>query len=857
MAQHPETYSSAAGRTNSDHDLIEVAGGSLKLKQISLMNGLLRYYKFDQASWGVSAADVTNYALVGPDASSFNCKPTKYGKIGRGAYQALDNDVFSEPSPADFPTGNAPRTITMWMKPDQVAVTQYTWAWGQTGVDREFYGAIGAGGSIWVGRGSGNIVITSTGVITANEWNLVVIEFDSTTFTVYVNNVNEGSAARPTLNTGTGNPFYIGRRFTTPAGGFHGSLGDFMIHDRVLTSDERDYLWNSGNGKQFKQYSGTNNVGTLTDIAVVYNMEGNVLDSSPMVNDGTNTDVTFAAGKVGNAGVFNGTSSSILVPSLWDNVANPTFDTSVAFWARRDSNTGTEYIIEYDSDNKYFRIEFDDLSQMQVHWTDGVGAQVMTHAIDPSSYHFYEVRIVDGGTCEILVDNVSVATQASTTVQALLNDGIRVGSNRNNTDRWLEGQIDQFVVKQGQFTTEERTTMYSAGAGGTLPGFTNTVNPSSFLTAGYDDPETNNFTSFNRVASGSGSAGYQLSSDGVNFQAFIGGSWQVTTDVVNSASEVSDNISSFPVTKIYVKVFLISEGDNQFEVDEFNIVYNTDPVVFAGANKPISGTLKNNVSFNPYIDCTINDAEGTAGGVLEHRINGSAPINIPQGIFPTFQEAARSLSQFAGDLNIGVNTMELIFTDSEGATHSDIINVTVIEASVVVGEFTPDALDQFLPQIESIQASIDALNDFNHITDTVARVTLVDTTTNNTDMRGTDGANTVVPDNAGISAIESQTDRLNFTGDDVKATLDGEEVTTDIASRNASKADVSALATSVALEEVKDLSTDSKDALLGDLEVASNQLQLKRTGGGVLATYDLFDEGGQPTNSNAFKRTKV
>jgi hypothetical protein len=45
-----------------------------------------------------------------------------------------------------------------------------------------------------------------------------------------------------------------------------------------------------------------------------------------------------------------------------------------------------------------------------------------------------------------------------------------------------------------------------------------------------------------------------------------------------------------------------------------------------------------------------------------------------------------------------------------------------------------------------------------------------------------------------IDAIKTKTDQLDFTGTDVKATLDGEEVTTDTASRNASKADVSALA---------------------------------------------------------------
>lgn len=63
-------------------------------------------------------------------------------------------------------------------------------------------------------------------------------------------------------------------------------------------------------------------------------------------------------------------------------------------------------------------------------------------------------------------------------------------------------------------------------------------------------------------------------------------------------------------------------------------------------------------------------------------------------------------------------------------------------------------------------ASIAALNDFNPATDTVARVTLVDTTATNTDMRGTDGANTVSPDNASIAAILVDTNDLQTNQSD-------------------------------------------------------------------------------------------
>jgi len=57
----------------------------------------------------------------------------------------------------------------------------------------------------------------------------------------------------------------------------------------------------------------------------------------------------------------------------------------------------------------------------------------------------------------------------------------------------------------------------------------------------------------------------------------------------------------------------------------------------------------------------------------------------------------------------------------------------------------------------------DSSSTFNPATDTVANVTLVATTTTNTDMRGTDSANTIAPDNTGIADIKAKTDSLTFT----------------------------------------------------------------------------------------------
>jgi len=75
-------------------------------------------------------------------------------------------------------------------------------------------------------------------------------------------------------------------------------------------------------------------------------------------------------------------------------------------------------------------------------------------------------------------------------------------------------------------------------------------------------------------------------------------------------------------------------------------------------------------------------------------------------------------------------------TDMRGTNSAN----TVVPASVA--QFNARSI---LSGNYALEASITSLNDFNPASDTVANVTLVATTTTNTDMRGTDGANTVIP----------------------------------------------------------------------------------------------------------------
>lgn len=107
--------------------------------------------------------------------------------------------------------------------------------------------------------------------------------------------------------------------------------------------------------------------------------------------------------------------------------------------------------------------------------------------------------------------------------------------------------------------------------------------------------------------------------------------------------------------------------------------------------------------------------------------------------------------------------------------------------------------------LQPVLNAISALNDFNPVSDTVARVTLVDQVTQNADMRGTDGANTIAPDNATIASIladtnELQANQLNF------ATATGFATPSDLTGL-ATSAEIASLLSTVAAEHVSTRST--------------------------------------------------
>ncbi len=162
-------------------------------------------------------------------------------------------------------------------------------------------------------------------------------------------------------------------------------------------------------------------------------------------------------------------------------------------------------------------------------------------------------------------------------------------------------------------------------------------------------------------------------------------------------------------------------GDNTVELQDFS-----GAIIISG----VSGSSEVIIS-GAQVDITL-DASCDGGSII---VRGAGKLS----------DASTGSAVDSTGFNVG---------STGGTVDANIVSVT----STAVTDVTDFQADT---SALSTSVEIAGLNDFDPAADTVANVTLVATTTTNTDMRGNDAANTIAPDNATISAISVQTTRVD------------------------------------------------------------------------------------------------
>ena len=189
-----------------------------------------------------------------------------------------------------------------------------------------------------------------------------------------------------------------------------------------------------------------------------YQMENNGNDSSGNGYDGTETDMSYVSGKVGNAGSFNGTSSYINMPdnvviggsttqtiSMWFKLANSTQAGKVLI-ELLENTTKASIIIGYNSGTLQFRrikqnIAINEVTYSLTNTSDWHHAVLVYNASEGKLYAY-----LDG----IAVGTVSSSGSGSGTVIIKSN----IGNSETSSATFFSGYIDEVIIETRVWTPD-------------------------------------------------------------------------------------------------------------------------------------------------------------------------------------------------------------------------------------------------------------------------------------------------------------------------------------------------------------------------------------------------------------------
>ena len=225
-----------------------------------LLTNLVAYWSLDETSVGI--VPVTRADSAGTSTlTDNNTTASAAGKVSNGAdFEATNTEWLSSADNASLSTGDIDFTVAAWVKAETLAgsarriVTKMT----DTSV-REYslhYNAATARFTFYVANAAGALVGTvsadTLGAPSTGTWYFIVAWHDSVNNTVSIQ-VNNGAA--DSANT-TGVPADTAATFQIGAYGaglepFDGIIDEVGFWKRTLTTAERTWLFNSGNGRSY------------------------------------------------------------------------------------------------------------------------------------------------------------------------------------------------------------------------------------------------------------------------------------------------------------------------------------------------------------------------------------------------------------------------------------------------------------------------------------------------------------------------------------------------------------------------------------------------------------------------------
>lgn len=225
---------------------------------MALTDNLVSYWKLDEASGNALDAHGSN------ELTDNNTVGTGTGKIGNARdLEASSAEYFNRTDNADLSLGDTDWTLAGWIRGESITgypiVASKGWA-NTLGVNSEFalyvsdiYSsqlrlevASGSGSSA-----AGAINASSFGTLTTNAWYFFVAWHDAANNILGISVNNTSNTTSYSLGANDGNQAFVLGASPAQSLYWDGLLDEVGFWRRVLTSQERTDLYNSGNGLEY------------------------------------------------------------------------------------------------------------------------------------------------------------------------------------------------------------------------------------------------------------------------------------------------------------------------------------------------------------------------------------------------------------------------------------------------------------------------------------------------------------------------------------------------------------------------------------------------------------------------------
>jgi hypothetical protein len=486
---------------------------------------------------------------TGVVGQAFACDPDNYPYGTYAGIQVPD-------SPAYVLTNSL--TIEGWVRPRGDSYSIFWRGDNRPGLD-PYYLAMWGNNNIRfaICDADGNVVTVGT-YLTYNQWTHVAATLDGSTGTmnIYTNGVLADqimTTIRPFGDLIPGDSPGIGIGNINDGGNnfpFIGDIDEISLYNRALSAAEVQAIYSTGNAGKC---SVIDCAPPPSGLASWWPGEGNANDNSGL-NNGLLENVTFASGMVGQAFVFDGSSSDVRVPAssnldvglgngftleAWINPALLSIDG----WLPLP-------IFEWNSGSGYGD------ASVGVQFVIGInnGSGNLAANIEDTATGFHVIYSADNILTSNVFQHVALTYDKTTGLAALYRNGVVVATNnlgvftpQTSFDLYLgrrvagpfapfnfKGMIDEPSVYNRALSAAEIQAIYNAGAAGKCGGFLPpgiTVQPVNQTTVAGSN------VVLSVVASGTGPFSYQWSFNGTN----ILGATNATLTLTNLHSYQSGN----------------------------------------------------------------------------------------------------------------------------------------------------------------------------------------------------------------------------------------------------------------------------------------------------------------------------